>query len=146
MSGGEHTLALRQLFAELMQDDQTLRRLVDVLHGNDVRYAMGAMGDEADAHPLTGRMGAGLPLVTERGEQRLAALMHGARPVLLDLTTTPRCASGPRCGATGRHRRCAVSFRSPADALLIRPDGYVAWAGRRSMSWGSRAPALVRRP
>src|SRR4030095_546013 len=46
---GAHTPALRELFGELMQDPHTLRRLVDLLQGNDVWYAT---GDDTDAHPL----------------------------------------------------------------------------------------------
>ncbi len=130
LAPNEHTAALRQLFAELMQDDRTLRRLVDLLQGNDVRYPM---GDAVNAHPLVGGWAPELTLMTERGQVRLSELMHQARGVLITFVTdgglreqgarwsgrvnviTATCASGP-----------------PADALLIRPDGYVAWAGSNS--------------
>jgi 2-polyprenyl-6-methoxyphenol hydroxylase-like FAD-dependent oxidoreductase len=127
MSGGEQVSALRQLFAELMQDDQTLRRLVDLVQGNDVRYAM---GDEGDAHPLTGGWAPDLPLVTERGPLRLPALMHKARGVLLDLNDDSELRGR---AAPWRDRIDVVTAQcptgAPADALLVRPDGYVAWAG-----------------
>src|SRR5262245_61531649 len=49
---GELTPALRELVGELMRDPHTLRRLVDLLQGNDVRYPM---GDEIAEHPITGK-------------------------------------------------------------------------------------------
>jgi 2-polyprenyl-6-methoxyphenol hydroxylase-like FAD-dependent oxidoreductase len=85
-SAGEHSSALRTLLSELMQDDRTLRRIVDLVHGKDVRYAM---DDDSDTDPVTGGWAPELTLVTERGQLRLPELMHRARGVLLDLGDNP---------------------------------------------------------
>ena len=127
MGESERTPALRELFAELLQDEQALRRIVDLLQGNDIRYDM--QNDGAAEHPLIGQWAPNMRLSTAEGPRYVAQLMHGARGVLLDLTE----------GAQLRHiaqgwcdrvdvlaARC--SQPAPADALLIRPDGYVAWA------------------
>jgi 2-polyprenyl-6-methoxyphenol hydroxylase-like FAD-dependent oxidoreductase len=130
LNRGEHTSALRELFGELMQDDSALRRIVDLLQGNDIHYVV---ADDGEAHPLAGGWAPDLALVTERGELRLPELMHGARGVLL--------AVGGNIGlreqaARWRDRIDVVTATcpsgAPADALLIRPDGYVAWAGTSS--------------
>jgi hypothetical protein len=58
---------------------------------------------------------------------RLAALMHAARPVLLDLTADGRLPAAA-AGWTGRVQTTAARSDQPLDGLLVRPDGYVAWA------------------
>jgi hypothetical protein len=74
-----------------------------------------------DGHPLSGYM---VPdLVLDDG-RRIAELLHAARPVLLDL-------SGGAVEETVAADRLDVVVASMADgpaAMLIRPDGYVAWA------------------
>jgi 2-polyprenyl-6-methoxyphenol hydroxylase-like FAD-dependent oxidoreductase len=117
--------ALRGLFGELLQDQQPLRRIADMISGADIRYAM--PGDGAQAHPLLGRFAPDLPLVTATGPTRVAEILRPARPVLLDLAD--RQALRDAAGAW-RDRIEVVTARGeqpPADALLIRPDGYVAW-------------------
>src|SRR5262245_2669105 len=76
-----HTPALRELFGELMQDDQTLRHIVDLLQGNDVRYPM---SEDHDAHPLVGGWAPELTVVARGVRSRLSQLMHRARGVLVD--------------------------------------------------------------
>jgi hypothetical protein len=131
MGESERTPALRELFAELLQDEQALRRIVDLLQGNDIRYDM--QNDGAAEHPLIGRWAPNLRLSTAEGPRDVAQLMHGARGVLLDLTEGAQL----RYAAQGwRDRVDVVAARcsqpAPADALLIRPDGYVAWAADES--------------
>jgi hypothetical protein len=70
-----------------------------------------------------------IPLETAGGGTRVAELMRAARFVLLDLTSDSVVAAASELPALVR----VVTARSrakpgPADALLIRPDGYVAWA------------------
>src|SRR5262249_16935378 len=133
---GEQTPALRELFGELMQDPSTVRRLVDLLQGTDVCYTT---DDDADAHPLAGRWAPELTLQTARGRHRLADLMHDARGVLLDFD------DGALCDQAVRRSdridvilgRCASP--PPARGLLMRPDGYVAWAGDHSAATPTRA-------
>ncbi|KAB8197499.1 FAD-dependent oxidoreductase [Nonomuraea phyllanthi] len=134
---GEDGAALRRLLTEVFAFEQPARHLAGLLHDSGVRYG------QAD-HPLVGRFAPDLRLADGR---RLAELMRAGRPVLLDLRgdTTPDGAlteAGGRTDAarTGDRADAAqdggwiqvVRARAddpPADALLIRPDGYVAWAG-----------------
>jgi 2-polyprenyl-6-methoxyphenol hydroxylase-like FAD-dependent oxidoreductase len=126
LAPGDHTPALRELFAELMQDDRTLRRIVDLLQGNDVRYNV---SDDAAAHPLAGKWVPELALTTDRGQFRVPELMHQARALMIDFADSVELRSQV-AGWSDRvdviTARCASA---PADGLLIRPDGYVAWAG-----------------
>jgi Aromatic-ring hydroxylase, C-terminal len=66
-------------------------------------------------------------LTTEHGDLRLATLMHAARPVLVDLTPDGRLRDA---AAAWEDRVETTVARSdePLDAVLMRPDGYVAWA------------------
>jgi 2-polyprenyl-6-methoxyphenol hydroxylase-like FAD-dependent oxidoreductase len=125
LSPGEHVTALRELVGELLTHEQTLRYVVDRLLGLDVRYAMG--GDGAPAHPLVGGWAPDLPLRADSGDTRLAALMHGARPVLLDLTADGRLQAAA-AGWTGRVQTRVARSDEPLEGILVRPDGYVAWA------------------
>ncbi|WP_020673032.1 FAD-dependent monooxygenase [Amycolatopsis nigrescens] len=121
---GEDGEALRALLTEVFADEQPLRHLADLLHGSDTRSG------KAD-HPLVGRLVPDLPLTTETGARRVAELMRQARPVLLDLG-----AGAPLDGDCDDwidvvRARCD---NPPADTLLIRPDGYVAWAGTEGLT------------
>ncbi len=114
---GADVTALRELFAELLRDKETMQRIADLMSGADIRYDMGCDG------PLVGRWAPDLVLDTENGPTRVAELTHDARPLLLDLT-------GALAGEThdGRVRVVTARADSPLAGLLIRPDGYVAWA------------------
>jgi hypothetical protein len=82
----------------------------------------------ADAHPLAGRWAPDLTLSTASGTTSVAELLRPARGVLLDLTGTGAFAGA---GSGWQDRVNVVTAdcaEPPAAALLIRPDGYVAWA------------------
>lgn len=119
---GSETTALRELFGELLSDEPALRRIADLLAGADVRYDMPAGGD----HPLVGRWMPDLPLHTAAGPTSVAALLHRARPVLLHFSGGPGPIDGRRDRVDVVH---AETADPPAGAVLVRPDGYVAWAG-----------------
>jgi 2-polyprenyl-6-methoxyphenol hydroxylase-like FAD-dependent oxidoreductase len=131
--------ALRQVFRELCEDEQPLRRIAALVGGTDIRYPLpgGPHG-----HPLTGAFAPDLALRTEQGAADLGQLLHGARPVLLDLADRPDL----REAAGGwRHRvdlRTAGTDARPADALLIRPDAHVAWAVAVGEPPATAVPAL----
>jgi hypothetical protein len=149
--GGEVT-ALRALFAELLQQESNLRYVADLLAGSDVRYDAGydTGGDAVAPPPLLGRWLPDLPLLGAAGPLRAEELLRPARPVLLDLTGGPGEGDPALAEAAGGWTsrvdvvaaRCAAP-PPPAAALLIRPDGYVAWAGtagdsRRPVGHGLR--------
>jgi 2-polyprenyl-6-methoxyphenol hydroxylase-like FAD-dependent oxidoreductase len=125
LSPGEHVTALRDLMSELLTHEQTLLHVVDRLLGLDVRYAMGA--DGAPAHPLVGGWAPDLPLRADSGDTRLATLMRGARPVLVDLTADGRLRAAA-AGCTDRVQTTVARSDEPLEGILVRPDGYVAWA------------------
>jgi 2-polyprenyl-6-methoxyphenol hydroxylase-like FAD-dependent oxidoreductase len=110
---GPEVAALRTLFGELAGKPDVAAHMADLLAGSDVRYEVG------DDHRLSGWM---VPdLVLDDG-RRVAELLHAARPVLLDLTGGLEVANDRVDVVTG------TMADRPAAALLLRPDGYVAWA------------------
>ncbi|MET0703360.1 MAG: FAD-dependent monooxygenase [Mycobacterium sp.] len=118
MAPGPEVTALRGLFGELIKEPAVAAHLAHTLAGSDIRYDVG------DDHPLAGGLVPELALGTG---QRVAELLRPARPVLLDLT------GGAFTPAVRwwRDRVDTVVTTSPdasASAILIRPDGYVAWA------------------
>ncbi|HEV8451166.1 MAG TPA: FAD-dependent monooxygenase [Gaiellales bacterium] len=116
--------ALRELFLELAGDEQPLRRIGALIAGTDVRYPC----PNPNHHASTGTFAAGLTLHTGQGTTTVADLAHTERPLLLDLADRPDLRETAR---GWQHRIDIRTLRSddrPADALLIRPDAYVAWA------------------
>ncbi|WP_157246966.1 FAD-dependent oxidoreductase [Nonomuraea typhae] len=121
---GSDVTGLREVFAELLRDPDTVQRLAELTAGADVRYDMGGR----ETHPLTGRFAPDMKLHTPAGPVRLAELTRSARPLLLDLTEE---ASLGETLALRHDQVDIVTARSqtPAPtALLLRPDCYVAWA------------------
>lgn len=108
-SPGAEIAALRDLFGELLALPDVAAHMAGLLSGADVRYEVG------DDHPLSGHLVPDLALTDGR---RVAELLHAGRPVLVGADVDcPRCVDVVRVGIVD----------GPA-AMLIRPDGYVAWA------------------
>ncbi|WLS45280.1 rifampin monooxygenase [Micromonospora profundi] len=107
--------AVRRLLAELMDFEDVNRHLIEKVTAIGVRYDFGA------GHELLGRH---LRDVRLKGG-RLYELMHGGRGLLLDQTG--------RLSVAGWADRVDhvvdVSEEVGAPAVLLRPDGHVAWAG-----------------
>jgi 2-polyprenyl-6-methoxyphenol hydroxylase-like FAD-dependent oxidoreductase len=121
---GAEVTALRQLLSELLEDPGAVRRLSDLVSGNENRYAVGA-----DAHPLAGRWVPDFAVATADGTRRVAELSRDGRPLLIDLTE----GAGVAAAAADIADRITLTAGRPvgdvsATALLVRPDGYVAWA------------------
>ena len=115
--------ALRDLFLELLVDEQPLRRLGALMAG-DIRYPLPGH----DQNALIGTFAPDLALHTDQGPTSVAELMHPARPVFLDLADRPDLRETAR---SWQHRidiHSAETDHRPADAILIRPDAHVAWA------------------
>jgi 2-polyprenyl-6-methoxyphenol hydroxylase-like FAD-dependent oxidoreductase len=124
LSPGPNTTALRELVTELLRDPGTTRRIADLMAGADVRYPA---RQEGPVHGLTGRCMPDLPLRVGGRPTRVAELLRAARPILLDLTGRPDLATAARAWDDRVDVVRATSDDAP-DAVLIRPDGYVAWA------------------
>jgi hypothetical protein len=123
--------ALGDVIADLLSIDEARKRIAARLSGLDIHYDLGA------GHPLLGRRMPDLDLVTENGPLRLFTLLHDARPVLLNLgepggfDVTPWADRVQTFDATyaGRWELPVLGEVTAPAAVLIRPDGYVAWVG-----------------
>jgi hypothetical protein len=116
--------ALREVFRELLVDEQPLRRMGALVAGTDIRYPIPA----SNQHALTGTFAPDLTLHTDQRTTSVAELMHTARPILLDLADRPDLREIAR---DWRHRidiHTAGNDHRPADALPIRPKAHIAWA------------------
>ncbi|WP_326809263.1 FAD-dependent monooxygenase [Streptomyces sp. NBC_01775] len=126
LAPGADVTALRELFAQLLDHTENVRMVAATMAGADVRYDM---GEEHPAAP-TGWFVPPLDLTTDDGHtRRLAELLRDARPLLVDLTGGSDLAATAEPWSDRVHRVTATADEAPAPALLIRPDGYVAWAG-----------------
>jgi hypothetical protein len=114
---GPEVNALRELFGELTTQPGVTEHMAHLLAGSDVRYDVG------DDHPLSGLM---VPdLVLDDG-RRVAELLHEARPVLLDLSGG--AADAEAAAWSDRVDTLTATMDDGPAAILIRPDGYIAWA------------------
>ncbi|MFK4070904.1 FAD-dependent monooxygenase [Streptomyces sp. NPDC029674] len=126
--GGPEMDPLRALFGELIQYDDVKRHLAGLVSGVDIHYAT-----MPGPHPLQGRRLPPRTLHGPDGPTSTMALLHPARGVLLDLTDSPalRAAAAPWHDqvhtVTARPDEQDTTLAGTA-ALLVRPDGYVAWA------------------
>jgi 3-(3-hydroxy-phenyl)propionate hydroxylase len=123
--------ALRDTMSELLSMDEPRKRYAAMVSGLDIHYDLG------EGHPLLGRRMPDLDLDTTGGPRRVFTLLHAARPVLLSLgesggfDITPwadrvELIEAKYAGAWELPVLGAVA--APA-AVLIRPDGHVAWVG-----------------
>jgi 3-(3-hydroxy-phenyl)propionate hydroxylase len=125
--------ALRDIMTDLLRMDGPRRHVAGMLSGLDIRYDLGG------GHPLVGRRMPDLDLVTAAGTQRVAELLHQGRPVVLTVDGANAVDLG---GWTDQVQVVAASYEgawvlpvvgpiTAPQAVLIRPDGHVAWAGQR---------------
>ena len=126
----ERSDALRDIVIDLLGMDEPRRRLAGMLSGLDIHYDLG------EGHPLLGRRMPDLDLVTADGPQRVFGLLRDARPVLVDLGAsdldiTPWSDRVPSIEATydGAWELPVLGEVEAPAAVLVRPDGHVAWVG-----------------
>jgi len=131
--GDERTNALRELTARMVQLDEPRKWYAAMMSGLDTRYDLG------EGHPLLGRRMPDLDIVTAEGPTRIFALLHEARPVLLNFGKSSLAIEG----WDDRVKLVDATFDgicelpvegevSIPSAILIRPDGHVAWTGEVS--------------
>lgn len=131
-----HTKALGDTVAELVRMEEPRKHIAAEMSGLGIQYALG------EGHPLLGRRMPDLDLVTKTGPMRVYTLLHKARPVLLNLGKTggidiARWADRVQLldvKYVGTWELPALGVVSAPTAVLVRPDGYVAWVGDRSQA------------
>jgi hypothetical protein len=129
MRTDDRTEALRDTVSELLSMDEPRRRFAAMMSGLDIHYDLG------EGHPLLGRRMPDLDLVTAQGPRRVFPLLHRARPVLLNLAEPGRFDLTPWADRVqlidgtyaGPWELPAIGAVPAPTAVLIRPDGYVAW-------------------
>jgi 3-(3-hydroxy-phenyl)propionate hydroxylase len=122
---------LRDTVSELLSMDEPRKRFAAMMSGLDIHYDLG------EGHPLLGRRIPDLDLVTATGPLRVFTLLHAARPVLLNLgepgtfDITPWADRVQLIDAKylGTWELPVLGVVAAPSAVLIRPDGYVAWVG-----------------
>jgi 3-(3-hydroxy-phenyl)propionate hydroxylase len=131
MRGDERTKAAHEHVSELLKMDEPRKRYAAMMSGLDIHYDLGA------GHPLLGRRVPDLDLVTADGPRRMFTLLHEARPVLLNLGEPGALDIAPwadrvrQVGARygGAWELPVLGAVAAPAAVLIRPDGHVAWVG-----------------
>jgi hypothetical protein len=127
----DRTKALRDTMSELLGMDEPRKRFAAEMSGLGIHYDLG------EGHPLLGRRMPDLDLVTANGPLRVFTLLHDARPVLLNLgepggfDITPWADRVQLVDAkyAGKWELPVFGGVTASTAVLIRPDGYVAWVG-----------------
>jgi 3-(3-hydroxy-phenyl)propionate hydroxylase len=126
--GDERTRALHERMSELLAMDEPRKRYGAMMSGLDIRYELG------DGHPLLGRRMPDLEVITESGPRRVFTLLHRARPVLLDLGEPGVDIASWADRVDRVEARYEGAWELPVHgavaaptAVLIRPDGHVAW-------------------
>jgi 3-(3-hydroxy-phenyl)propionate hydroxylase len=127
----ERMQALVDVVSELASMDEPRKRLAGLISGLDIHYDLG------EGHPLLGRRMPDLDLISADGPLRVFELLHEAKPVLLNLDQpggfdlTPWADRVQLIDASykGEWELPVLGAVSAPTAVLIRPDGYVAWVG-----------------
>ena len=136
----ERTQALRETMSEVLGMDEPSRKFAALMFGLDIQYDFG------EGHPLLGRRMPDLDIITPNGAQRVYTLLHDALPVLLNFAAqrdVMQAQSGIRAQWGDRVQLVDATYNGIWDlpaigavtapaAVLIRPDGYVAWVGEMS--------------
>jgi 3-(3-hydroxy-phenyl)propionate hydroxylase len=123
--------ALKSVLSDLLNMDEPRRRMAAMMSGLDIRYDFG------EGHPLLGRRMPNLDLMTSNGPQQVFALLHAALPVLLNLGASASFDITPwadrvqliDASYVGKWELPALGEVVAPTAVLIRPDGHVAWVG-----------------
>ncbi|MCT8173860.1 FAD-dependent monooxygenase [Variovorax sp. CY25R-8] len=123
--------ALAESVSELLRMEEPRKRFAGMMSGLDIRYDLG------EGHPLVGRRMPDLEVVVGGTKRWVFELMHAARPLLLDLGALRDWDTGRpgdrlrlvEASFDGKWELPVVGEVGAPGAVLIRPDGYVAWVG-----------------
>src|SRR5262249_24830696 len=148
--------ALRDTLTDLLGMEEPRKRIAGIMSGLDIHYDLG------EGHQLLGRRMPDLDLVTSDGPLRMFTLLHEARPALVNLGDQGAIDIGPWSDRVqlidakydGQWELPVLGAVSAPTAVLVRPDGYVAWVGEHpsharlddALSTWFGAPAPVAQP
>jgi len=129
--GDERTKALHESMSKLLAMDEARKLYGAMMSGLDIHYDLGS------GHPLLGRRMPDLDLNTEGGPRRVFSMLHEARPVLLKLDGAAALDIAPWADRvrlfeamySGAWELPVIGAVAAPSAVLIRPDGHVAWVG-----------------
>jgi 3-(3-hydroxy-phenyl)propionate hydroxylase len=127
----DRTLAVRGIVGDLLKMEEPRKHIAGMMSGLDIRYDLG------QGHPLLGRRMPDLDLVTAGGLRRVFSFLHQAQPLLLNLGAPRAFDIAPWSGRmqyvdasyAGAWQLPVLGDVAAPAAVLIRPDGYVAWVG-----------------
>jgi hypothetical protein len=133
----DRTTALRDAIGELLGMDEPRKQFAAMQSGLGIRYDL-TRADGGLRHPLLGRRMPDLDVVTADGALRVFTLLHDARPLFLDFGAPGRVDVTAWSGRVqlvdatydGAWQLPVLGEVAAPTAVLIRPDGYVAWVGR----------------
>ena len=136
MRPDDRTEALRDSVSDLLSMEEPRKRFAGMMSGLDIHYDLG------EGHPLLGRRMPDLDLATSDGPLPVYALLHRARPVLLnfgepggiDIAPWARRAQLVDATTEGPWELPVLGPVPAPAAVLVRPDGYVAWVGDQTRS------------
>ncbi|MBT2493464.1 FAD-dependent monooxygenase [Streptomyces sp. ISL-96] len=144
MNPDPYVTQLRELFQDLMKKDEANRHIAEMLSGVRVRYDL-----EGPEHRLLGDFARDLTLKSEEGAETLPKFLRRGNFVLLDLAGRPEVAEEYEKWAAplnwaGRVRHVVAECEEEPElaGVLVRPDGYIAWAADRSASASEIAEGL----
>ena len=127
----DRTEALREIVLELLGMEKPRKRIAAEMSGLDIHYDLG------EGHPLVGRRMPDLDLATPNGPLRVFSLLRSARPALVnlgehgafDITPWANRVQWIDADYAGTWELPVIGAVTPPAAVLLRPDGYVAWVG-----------------
>ncbi len=125
----DRTVAARDIVGDLLKMEEPRKYIAGMMSGLDIRYDLG------DGHPLLGRRMPDLDILTASGQRRVFSFLHSARPLLLnfglrlDVDISPWFDRVQYVDAKydGRWELPVIGDVAAPAAVLVRPDGYVAW-------------------
>jgi 3-(3-hydroxy-phenyl)propionate hydroxylase len=131
----DRTLAVRDIVGDLLKMDEPRKHIAGMMSGLDIRYDLGL------GHALLGRRVPDLEVLTTSGPRRVFSFLHNAEPLLLnlaapsdiDITLWSDRVQYVEAKYTGKWELPVLGEVAAPAALLVRPDGYVAWVGDNAL-------------